>query len=108
MRRNLYSEPSKEEKAQQEAQKREIEAKFKAVTEIAAKCLDDAKFLKYRQEFEKLESLTLRYIEEYPANEEPIKDAYQIRAAVNKLGVLRLLLRMVERDNKRGNKHGIS
>jgi hypothetical protein len=87
-------------KAQEDKQK-EINAKIESVAEVAARCLEFDEFKKYKEMYEVLERETLRYLEEYPANVDPIKDAYQLRAVLNKLGVLKMLLRKVEKDARK-------
>ena len=98
--RNPYSPLSKQEIKEKEQERKNIEAKIKATAEIGSACLSDAKFQKYREEFYKLKDKALKFMANY-SDPDPIKDAFLLRAWINKLDVLQMLIDMVEKDTKR-------
>lgn len=79
---------------------------YKKVSRLAQECLSDPKFKKYRTEYEALQEELLTFMYDYPANPDPMQDAFFLRASINKLGVLREILTMISKDVKKGKKKG--
>ncbi len=83
-----------------------IQDHLKKVTHLAQECLVDTKFKKYKTEYEKVEEELLTFMYDYPANPDPIQDSFFLRACINKLGMLREMLKMISKDVKKGSKKG--
>ena len=97
--------PLTEDQAKKKAEElKAISDHIKKVSGLAQDCLHDNKFKKYRTEYEKLQEEILTFMYEYPANPDPIQDAFFLRACINKLGMLREILKMISKDVKRGSK----
>ena len=103
MPNNPYAELTPQEIKKREQEKKDIETRIKAVAEIGRRCLDNPDFKKYKNEFEILRTKALKFMTTY-ADPDPIKDAFLIRAWLNKLDILQLLLEMPSTDLKKGNK----
>lgn len=99
MGRNPYEPLSEEEKVRIEAEKKELSERTKAVIKLASECLGDEKFKKYREELEKLKSDTFRHLKD-PIDPDPIKDAHYLRACINTIIVLDMLLNAPGKDIK--------
>lgn len=96
---NSFIPRSKEEILKVENQKKEIELRKRTVIELAAQCLDDPKFKKYRLEFEEFKKTVMRYMSE-PINPDPLQDAYYLRSCVNTINILDMLIGKIEMDVK--------
>ena len=95
-----FGTPTPEVLAKRKAELENIEKNIKAIAEIGSNCLGDAKFKKYRTEYEKLRNQLLDFMIVY-ANPDPIQDGFFLRACLSKLGILKILLDGVEKDVKR-------
>ena len=77
-----------------------ISKRIKAIGELGSECLGDKKFTKYRSEFERLKETLLDFMISY-ANPDPIQDAFFLRASLNQMKILKLLLDSVKKDARR-------
>ena len=98
-KRNPFKRPTAEEQARIDARNKEKEKLQKEVEELASKCLNDSKFIKYREKHLKLENLVIGYLKVY---EEPdvVKYATTVKVAFAKLNQLGLLLHDIRLDNR--------
>lgn len=83
-----------------ENEKKSIAAKQKNVIELAAECLADPKFMKYADEFKGLRRQVFDMLRN-PIDSDPIKDAHYLRACLNTLFVLDILIEGPQKDTKR-------
>lgn len=90
---------TEEQKLTKENFKKEIEVKKLAVLKLASECLADPKFKKYREEFEAFRKTVFKYMAE-PINSDPAQDAHYLRACINTVNVLDMLIGKVKRDIK--------
>jgi len=97
---NPFSRETPDEVKKREASKKAIEDKVKAVVEIGKKVLASPDCEKYKWELlhqrDEIIKLAIRTVDP-----DPIKDAFFLRACMNKLGVLYGLLDSIEADAKR-------
>ena len=97
---NPFSRETPDEVKKREASKKTIEEKIKAVTAIGQKILASPEGERYRWELahqrDEIIKLAIRTVDP-----DPIKDAFFLRACMNKLGVLYGLLDSIEADAKR-------
>ena len=100
-RRNPYEPLSIEEIAKKTKENKELQNRIKSVAKLASECLDDPKFKKYKEEFEILRHDILNKIKE-PIDSDPMKDAYYLRACINSIILLDLMLEKPKADVKKG------
>jgi len=91
------------EKKRQQAQER-----LKSSIEHAKKCINNADFIKYKQEYEdareKIINMLIDYSETIP--QDPIQYAFIVKSQLDKLGSLRHLLKDVESTANRKVNNG--
>lgn len=97
---NPFRNPSRKEVIEQETERKRIDAKITSLAESARRCLDNEDFKRYREEFVKAEREINKMMIEN-VNPDPVKDAYFLRACLNKLSVIYQLTDMVEKDANR-------
>ena len=101
---NPFHKPTTEEMKLTEKKIRDLEKIRKEVERLANRCVNDEKFVKYRDKYLKLRALTIDTLIDYE-EPDPLKYAFGVRTALTKLHQLRLLLNAVEMDNRpRGKK----
>lgn len=88
-----------EKKAQEEKHKEIIEAQ-KRVIETGQKCLANEDFRRYKEAYKKLEDIAIGALIEY-ANPDVNKYAFFISSVLNKLGVYRTFIALVDKDAKK-------
>lgn len=99
MGKQSFKPKTSEEILKEENFKKEIEVKKQSVLKLASECLDDPKFKKYRKEFEEFRKTVFKYMAE-PINPDPTQDSHYLRACINTVNVLDMLIGKVERDAK--------
>jgi Mg/Co/Ni transporter MgtE len=100
-KRNPFEKPTEKELIDRKAKEEALKAISQEVIEAAQRLLDYADAKRYRELLEKMEADTYEYLTSYPANEDPIKDAYQVRVAINQLMILKTILRKADSDARR-------
>ena len=98
---NPYEPISKEEQLKMDNEKKELKERLEAITRLAAECLDDPKFKKFKEEFERYREDILDKLAQ-PLDVDPIKDAYYLRACINTILILDKLLNRPKQDLKKG------
>lgn len=99
-----YAPVTEEEKKLAEKKKKELEKVRKEAEALANKCINHKDFVKYRDKYLKLKTLTIDSLIEYE-EPDPMKYALSVKVALAKLHQLKLLIRDVEVDNRpRGKK----
>lgn len=100
MRKNLYQPKTQEEILKEQFAKKELDAKLQGVVEVLRRCIDSPDFKDYKKRYfeaqREIEDLMMRH-----ADPDPVQDAYFMRACLNKLSILRLLLDAVQTDVKK-------
>lgn len=94
---NPFRNPSKEELAKKEAEKSALEESLRSTTEIARQILASSDGKKYREKI-KIDLKTLTETLLKVCADDPIKDAYFMRACLNKISVHYDLLKDIEKD----------
>lgn len=98
---NPYEELSAEKKLEIENAKKAIAERQSSVIRLAAECLADPKFMRYADEFKSLRREIMDKLRQ-PIDSDPIKDAHYIRACINTILVLDMLIEGPARDAKKG------
>ena len=98
--RNPYTPLTQQEIESKEQDKKDIATRIENLTKQAAECLDDPKFKKYKEEFEAFREEVLIKLAR-PIMDDPIQDAYYLRACMNTIIVLGMLITKPEKDKKR-------
>lgn len=93
LKRNPYEPETKEQKQV----KADISKQIQVVAKLASECLDDPKFKKYKDEFEKMRSNIFAQLSQ-PIDPDPIKDAHYLRACINTLLILDQMLLKPRKD----------
>ena len=94
-------EPLTDERALEiENEKKSIATKQENVLKLAAECLADPKFMKYADEFKGLRKQVFDMLRN-PIDPDPIRDAHYLRACVNTILVLDILIEGPQKDTKR-------
>lgn len=101
LRRNAYAPLSAEEILKKQQDLKATQARTKEVAKLASECLADPKFKKYVEEFEKFRKEVFEKLR-YPIDSDPIKDAHYLRACINTILILDMLLENVKKDAKKG------
>jgi len=96
-KRNPYEPIEPAEQLAIDSKKKEISAQIEAVSKLASECLADAKFLKYRTEFERMRSDVFNKLDQ-PIDPDPIRDAHYLRTCINTILILDKLLEKPEKD----------
>jgi len=96
-KRNPYEPIEPAEQLAIDNKKKEINARIEAVSKLASECLADAKFQKYREEFELLRVDVFNKMQE-PLDPDPVRDAHYLRACINTILILDKLLKKPEKD----------
>ncbi len=96
---NPFKPVSEEEKKRRAKLKLDHEVALKEVAELNKKCLNDSKFVKYKEKYLKLEELTIEMLKNY---QEPdvVKYATTVKIALAKLNQLGFLLHDINIDNR--------
>lgn len=97
---NPYEPLSEEQKLKIENEKKAIEAKKANVIKLAAECLADQKFARYREAYEDLRKTAMKSLSDR-VNPNPAEDAHFLRACINTILVLDMLLELPQKDLKR-------
>lgn len=97
---NPYEPLSEDEKLQRDSDKKAIADSIRSVVVTASECLDDPKFKKYREEYEKLRKEVYEKLNS-PIDQDPVNDAYYLRSCINTILILGRLLERVVADSKR-------
>lgn len=100
-KRNPYEPLSPKEILDKQKELKAIQTKTKEVAKLASECLSDPKFKKYSEEFEKFRNDVFEKLQ-YPIDPDPIKDAHYLRACINTILVLNMLLEKPKADVKKG------
>ena len=98
--RNPYAPLTQQEIEAKEQDKKDIATRIDNLTKQAAECLDDPKFKKYKEEFEAFREEVLIKLAR-PIMDDPIQDAYYLRACMNTIIVLGMLITKPEKDARR-------
>ena len=101
-KKNPYEPLSKEEIAKREKDKKALEKKIKDIAELGAKCLAHEDFQKYRAELQVTKDEIIRLMIKN-VDPDPIKDAFFLRACLNKLDALFMIEDMIQKDTRRAN-----
>ena len=88
-----------EKKEQAEQQQKIIEAQRKVV-DAGKKCLATDDFRRYREAYQRLEALAIDSLIEY-SNPDTNKYAFFVSAVLNKLGVYKSFIDLVEKDSRK-------
>lgn len=97
---NPYEPLSEERKLEIENEKKVIESKKANVIRLATECLADEKFSRYKEAYEDLRKTVLKSLNDN-INPDPVQDAHYLRACVNTLLTLDMLLALPQKDAKR-------
>ena len=100
-KRNPFEADSPEELLKKQKALKDIQVKTKEIAKLASECLADPKFKKYAEEFEKFRNEVFEKLQ-YPIDSDPIKDAHYLRACINTVLVLNMLLDKPKADVKKG------
>jgi hypothetical protein len=101
VRKNRFMPFTPEEKLAKEKELQTIQERIASVAKLASECLDDPKFKKYREEFEKMKLDVFEQMAQ-PLDCDPVKDGHYLRACVNTLLILEKILIKPQKDAKRG------
>ena len=100
-----FAAKSKTDIARDKKTKEEIDSKIKYLSDLGRKCLNNPDFIKYRDECidQKDKIIKLMIVN---VNPDPIKDAYFLRACLNKLSALFEILELPKDDAGRKVENG--
>jgi hypothetical protein len=101
-KRNPFEPLTIQEQLDIENRKKALAAQMETTAKLAAECLDDPKFQKYRDEFIRMRTEVFENMKQ-PIDADPIKDAYYLRACINTIIVLNQILEKPQKDAKKGN-----
>jgi len=94
---NPFAPLTEKEILQKETDKKDIAKQIEVVSNMAAQCLDDPKFKKYREEFEAMRKDVFEKLHS-PMYPNPVEDAFYLRACMNSILILEKLLDAPKKD----------
>lgn len=97
MGHNPFAPKTEKEIKDKEKVKKEIELRIKTIATIGQRILSSPDGISYKQELEKQRDSILKLMI-LTVDPDPLKDAFFVRACLNKLSVVYALLESVERD----------
>jgi len=104
MPKTPYAPLSKKERVASEKNKEAIQTQSKITLDRAAECLADPKFIDCKEQVEKLMNLAFEGLAQR-MDPDPIKDAHCLRAYINTILSLRVIVKTPENIIKKGVLH---